>query len=109
MIHRITQKDINFPASIGAYLKIDTPEVIWARGNIDLLPKENLWALFCSNKCPAEIILKAHDLAHEFKEVGVSTIGGFHSPIEKESLRVLLRGSQPSNTKIWREHGQFNS
>lgn len=75
--------------------------MIWARGNIDILPKENstsnegLWALFCSNKCPAEIILKTHDLAQEFKEIGVPTISGFHSPIEKECLRVLLRGSQP--------------
>ncbi|RKU08196.1 hypothetical protein C6501_16735 [Candidatus Poribacteria bacterium] len=101
IIHPITQKDTNFPASIGAYLNADTPEVIWARGNIDLLPKVNstlkddLWALFCSSKCPAEIILKTHDLAQEFKEEGTSTIGGFHSPIEEECLRVLLRGSQP--------------
>ncbi|MDE0484922.1 MAG: DNA-processing protein DprA [Candidatus Poribacteria bacterium] len=101
IIHPITQKDTNFPASIGTYLKADTPEVIWARGNIDLLShksnssKDDLWALFCSSKCPAEIILKTHDLAQEFKEVGVSTISGFHSPIEKECLRVLLRGSQP--------------
>ena len=101
IIHRITQKDINFPASISAYLKADTPEVIWARGNIDLLSdksrtsKDDLWALFCSSKCPAEIILKTHDFAQEFKEEGISTIGGFHSPIEKECLKVLLRGSQP--------------
>ena len=101
MIHHITQKDRNFPASIGTYLKADTPEVIWARGNIDLLSdkssasKDDLWALFCSSKCPAEIILKTHDLAQEFKEEGISTISGFHSPIEKECLRVLLRGSQP--------------
>ena len=101
LIHRITQKDVNFPISIEAYLKTDTPEVIWARGNIDLLSnksdtsKEDLWALFCSSKCPAEIILKAHDLAQEFKEEDVPTIGGFHSPVEQECLRVLLRGSQP--------------
>ena len=42
-----------------------------------------------------EIILKAHDLAHDFKNRSIPTIGGFHSPIEKECLRVLLRGSQP--------------
>lgn len=83
-------------------MKNDTPETIWARGNIDLLPngtnngkKEDLWAIFCSNKCPGEIILNAHDLAQEFKNKGMPTIGGFHSPIEKECLRVLLRSSQP--------------
>ena len=54
-----------------------------------------LWAIFCSNKCPGEIILKAHDLAQRFRRLGKSTIGGFHTPVEKECLRVLLRGAQP--------------
>lgn len=75
--------------------------MIWARGNTDVLPGPNtslngdLWALFCSNKCPGEIILKAHDLAQKFKEKSIPTIGGYHSPIEEECLRVLLRGVQP--------------
>ena len=101
-IQHITQTDSNFPSLIKTYLKNDTPETIWTRGNLDLLTcsqndtdQESLWAIFCSNKCPGEIILKSHDLAQEFKNKGISTIGGFHSPIEKECLRVLLRGSQP--------------
>ena len=100
-IQRITPKDPNYPEGIKEYLKTDTPEIIWARGNINLLPGPNttlngdLWALFCSNKCPGEIILKAHDLAQKFKERGIPTIGGYHSPVEKECLRVLLRGTQP--------------
>ena len=101
-IQRIAQTDKNYPSYIQAYLKNDTPETIWARGNIDLLPNEHsmtkttdLWAIFCSSKCPGEIILNAHDLAHHFRNKGVSTVGGFHSPIEKECLRVLLRGPQP--------------
>ena len=70
-------------------------------GNIDLLKghdtsqEKDLWALFCSGKCPGEIILKTHDLAQRFRRLGISTIGGFHSPVEKECLRVLLRGEQP--------------
>ena len=55
----------------------------------------DIWALFCSSRCPAQIILKAHELAQQFRELGVPTIGGYHSPVEKECLRVLLRGSQP--------------
>ena len=101
-IQRISQTDKNFPSYIQAYLKNDTPETIWARGNIELLPNArnmtetaDLWAIFCSSKCPGEIILNAHDLAHHFRDNGVSTVGGFHSPIEKECLRVLLRSSQP--------------
>ena len=100
-IQRITPKDPNYPQGLKEYLKTDTPETIWARGNINLLPGPNttlngdLWALFCSNKCPGEIILKAHDLAQKFKERGIPTISGYHSPVEKECLRVLLRGAQP--------------
>ena len=100
-IQRITQKDRSYPTGLEQYLKTETPETIWARGNIDLLPGQNttldgnLWALFCSSKCPGEIILKAHDLAQEFRKVGIPTIGGYHSPVEQECLRVLLRGSQP--------------
>ena len=100
-IQRITQTDPNYPKKLKDYLKTEAPETIWMRGNIGLLPGQNtnlngdLWALFCSSKCPGEIILKAHDLAQKFKERGIPTIGGYHSPVEKECLRVLLRGSQP--------------
>ena len=100
-IQRITRKDTNYPAGLEQYLKTEIPKTIWARGSIGLLPGQNttlngdLWAFFCSSKCPGEIILKAHDLAQKFKEIGVPTIGGYHSPVEQECLRVLLRGSQP--------------
>ena len=100
-IQRITQTDTNYPERLMDYLKTEAPETIWARGNIGLLSgtdtilNGDLWALFCSSKCPGEIILKAHDLAQKFKERGIPTIGGYHSPVERECLRVLLRGSQP--------------
>ena len=100
-IERITQRDPNYPAQLRRYLKAEAPETIWARGNTALLIDRDtglngdLWALFCSSRCPAQIILKAHELAQQFRELGVPTIGGYHSPVEKECLRVLLRGSQP--------------
>ena len=100
-IERITQRDPNYPAQLRGYLKTEAPETIWARGNVALLTDRearlngDLWALFCSSRCPAQIILKAHELAQQFRASGVPTIGGYHSPVEKECLRVLLRGSQP--------------
>ena len=100
-IERITQKDPNYPGQLQGYLKTDAPETIWAQGNIALLTDReahlngDLWALFCSSRCPAQIILKAHELAQQFRASGIPTIGGYHSPVEKECLRVLLRGSQP--------------
>ena len=100
-IERITQKDSNYPVQLRRYLKIEAPETIWSRGNISLLTDRDtylngdLWALFCSSRCPGQIILKSHELAQQFRESGTPTIGGYHSPVEKECLRVLLRGSQP--------------
>ncbi|MCL5257368.1 MAG: DNA-binding protein [Chloroflexi bacterium] len=52
-------------------------------------------ALFCSVKCPGKVILQAYDLAVKLRDRGVTVIGGFHSPMEKEFLSILLRGSQP--------------
>ena len=100
-IQRITQTDPNYPEQLKRYLKSEAPETIWRWGEVNLLTSRNisqereLWALFCSSKCPGEIILKTHDLAQRFRRLGKSTIGGFHSPVEKECLRVLLRGEQP--------------
>ena len=64
------------------------------RGDLRLL-QEPLTALFCSNRCAGDLILKSYDLARAMRDAGVPTIGGFQTPMEKECLRLLLRGSQP--------------
>lgn len=53
------------------------------------------FALFCSVKCPASIILKTYDLAQHLKDQGIGVISGFHSPVEQEVLVTLLRGTAP--------------
>ncbi len=65
-----------------------------ARGNLRLLD-EPLTALFCSNRCPGDLILKTYDLARAMRDAGVPVIGGFQTPMERECLRWLLRGEQP--------------
>ena len=64
------------------------------RGNLRLL-NEPLTALFCSNRCPGDLILKTYDLARAMRDAGVPVIGGFQTPMERECLRLLLRGKQP--------------
>jgi hypothetical protein len=49
----------------------------------------------CSVKCSGNAILQTLDLAQQLRDAGVPVIGGFHSPMERECLRILLRGSQP--------------
>lgn len=54
-----------------------------------------LLGLFCSIRCPGDLILKTYDLARALRDARVPVIGGFHTPMEKECLRFLLRGTQP--------------
>ena len=69
------------------------PETAY-QGNLSLLD-EPLTALFCSNRCPGDLILKTYDLARAMRDAGVLVIGGFQTPMERECLRLLLRGKQP--------------
>jgi len=68
--------------------------VIAARGNVAIL-ENKLLALFCSARCPGDLILKTYDLARKVRESSTTVVGGFHSPMERECLDLLLRGTQP--------------
>lgn len=53
-------------------------------------------AIFCSVRCPGDLILRTYDLARELRHMNVTLIvGGFHSPMERECLTLLLWGKQP--------------
>ena len=52
-------------------------------------------ALFCSVKCPGKLILQTYDLAQRFRHEGVLVVSPFHSPMEQECLRILLRSPNP--------------
>ena len=51
-------------------------------------------ALFCSVRAPGDVVLQLLDVARALREAGVPVIGGFHSPMERECLIILLRGTQ---------------
>jgi len=76
------------------YFGDQAPECIFALGDLDILRQKAL-ALFCSVKCPGELILQTYDLARELRDAGIVVISGFHSPMEKECLSLLLKGKQP--------------
>jgi hypothetical protein len=63
-------------------------------GNIGLINCPVI-AVFSSAKCPASLILKAHDYAKEIRGGTVGIVSGFHAPAEKEVLEVLLKGKCP--------------
>lgn len=64
------------------------------KGDIRILelPKA---AFLCSQKCPAEIVLKSYDWAKEQREKGNCIVCGNHSQIEKDAFEILLKGKQP--------------
>ena len=91
---RINEGSPGFPALSKQYLGSQTPKSLAFLGNEDILKQKKL-ALICSVKCPGDLILQTFDFMQILKENGIVVISGFHSPMEKECLRILLKGSQP--------------
>ena len=94
----IDQRNALYPSALHSYLIDRAPATITARGNLDTLLNRTptpLVALFCSVQCSSAIILQTYDLAHTLRDAEVTVISGFHSPLEKECLNVLLDGTQP--------------
>ena len=52
-----------------------------------------LIGFFCSIRCPGDVILKTFDLARALRDTGVTVVGGLQSPMEREFLDLLFRGS----------------
>jgi predicted Rossmann fold nucleotide-binding protein DprA/Smf involved in DNA uptake len=86
--------NVRYPPRLRERLGEHALPQLTALGNLDLLalPKT---ALFCSARCPGDAILRAYDQAAKWRDEGRCVISGFHSPVEKECLRILLRGQQP--------------
>lgn len=90
----LSANDPAFPPQLDHYLGDKAPTRICTIGNLDILKSKSV-ALICSVKCLGNIIVQTYDLAQRLRDAGVPVIGGFHSPMEQESLRILLRGKQP--------------
>jgi predicted Rossmann fold nucleotide-binding protein DprA/Smf involved in DNA uptake len=69
------------------------PNHVWI-GNHDIVAQP-LLVLACSAHCPPRLVLKAYDLASRLRDRSVPVVGGFHTPIERDCLQFLLKGSQP--------------
>jgi predicted Rossmann fold nucleotide-binding protein DprA/Smf involved in DNA uptake len=90
----IHQGDPVYPSILPSIFGRDAPPRFATLGNLDILKQKPL-ALFCSVKCPGNLILQTYDLAQHLRQACVPVIGGFHSPMERECLTILLRGTQP--------------
>jgi len=52
-------------------------------------------AFLCSQKYPAEVVLKSYDWAKEQREQGNCIVCRNHSQIEKDVFGILLKGKHP--------------
>ncbi len=91
---RIIPADPHWPVRLSERLGDAAPAELTTLGNLGLLalPKTGL---FCSARCPGNVILSAYDQAARWRDAGRCIISGFHSPVEQECLRILLRGTPP--------------
>jgi len=94
-IVRIAQDDSIYPAGLKTCLGQSAPAAIWASGNLELLATKRKLAIFCSRKCPGNVIVKTYEYVRSLRDKDISAVGGFHSPVEQECLRLLLRGPSP--------------
>jgi predicted Rossmann fold nucleotide-binding protein DprA/Smf involved in DNA uptake len=90
----LSKGDAGYPAILLTRLGSAAPATLTALGNLDLLSLP-MTALFCSARCPGSAILAAYDQSAVWRDTGRCIISGFHSPVEQECLRILLRGKQP--------------
>lgn len=85
----------NLPPSLRQRANADPTLTFTVRGNARLLTTR-LIGFFCSESSPGDAILSTYDLALALRDTNLTFIGGFQSPMEKEFLTFLLRGSAPA-------------
>ena len=90
----LTPRDPDWPSQLEHRLGPDAPQQLHLLGAGSIL-NQPLTALFCSARCPGDAILRTYDQAAQWRDLGRAVVSGFHSPMEKECLRILLRGRQP--------------
>ena len=63
---------------------------LWYCGELSLL-KNQLLGVVSARKIEPDLALKTTELLEQLTSISLTFIGGWHSPLEEEALRVLLR------------------
>ncbi|MHB9101660.1 MAG: DNA-processing protein DprA [Sulfuricella sp.] len=78
------------PATLRDRLGTDAPEQLAGVGNAALLD-EPLLGLISSRECPGHVLLETLDLVPQWVKARRVIVSGFHSPLEQQVLRSVLR------------------
>ncbi len=89
----LTPKSLEWPHVLDRRLGPSAPKQLHLLGPATHLDAP-LTALLCSARWPGDVILRTYDQAGRWRGAGQTVISGFHSPMERECLRILLRGRQ---------------
>ena len=81
----------DLPIALDNGVDTEMPQKIKLIGNLTVL-EGKLIGFFCSVRCPGDVILPTYDFVQKLREMEVTIIGGFQSPMEKGCLDLLLRG-----------------
>jgi predicted Rossmann fold nucleotide-binding protein DprA/Smf involved in DNA uptake len=90
----LTSSHTHWPRQLDDRLTSAAPVRLWIIGNPEILGKYKI-GLFCSAHGPEDAIVNAHIAVRKLGEEEATVVSGFHSPVEKECLRILLKGKQP--------------
>lgn len=83
---------IILPATLRDQLGATAPKQLAGIGNAVLLDVP-LLGLISSRECPGHILLETVDRVPEWVKAGRVIVSGFHSPLEQQVLRSVLRRS----------------
>ena len=89
-----TADDFQYPPNLRSSQPVAFPTLYWL-GDPSILTRRCV-GLICSVTCPGRVIIRTFDVIREIRDAGIVVAGGFHSPMERECLDFLLRGSEPT-------------
>ena len=89
----LTSSQIQWPGQLDERLQKFAPSRLWIIGNPEILAMRKI-GLFCSQSCPENTVVNASNTARKLCGEGTAVVSGFHSPVEKECLQILLQGKQ---------------
>ena len=78
------------PTALLVRLGVGTPPGFMAVGNTALLA-EPLLGLIASRQCPGHVLLQTLEQAAQWARMQQVVLSGFHSPLEQQVLRSMLR------------------
>lgn len=93
-VRQLSPNALDYPSALRRCSIDKSPIAVTSKGDVGILDRL-LIGLFCSVRCPGDIVLKTYDFARALQCADVAVVGGFQSPMEKECLALLLRGTIP--------------